>query len=104
MIVHRLSAGWVIAVALVLMTLASMNAAGSAPACKPVTHYGVRGCELPPGQSCPAGHHKQAVGPSNPQMMGPTYLICVPDKPPAKEEPPKSPPKNDEQRSPDPKD
>lgn len=92
---RRLSAGWVIAVGLL-----SVNAAPSDPACKPVTHYGVSGCELLPGQTCPAGHHKQAVNPPNPQMMGPTYLMCVPDKPPAKEEPPKSPPKPD-QRSPD---
>ena len=101
MMVGRLSAKWVIAVALLLATMTSMNAAGQAPACKPVTHYGVSGCELLSNQACPPGHHKQAVGPSNPQMMGPTYLMCVPDKPPAKEEPPKSPPKNDAQRTPD---
>ena len=94
--VRRLSAGWVIAVALL-----SVNAAAAAPACKPVTHYGISGCELLPDHTCPAGHHKQAVGPPNPQMMGPTFLMCVPDKPPAKEEPPKSPPKTAEQKSPD---
>jgi hypothetical protein len=94
--VRRFAAGWVIAGAVL-----SMNAAGPEPACKPVTHYGVSGCELLPGQTCPPGHHKQAVGPSNPQMMGPTFLMCVPDKPPAKDEPPKSPPKTDGQRSPD---
>lgn len=82
------------------VALASMNAAGPAPGCKPVTHYGVSGCELLPDQTCPPGHHKQAVGPPNPQMMGPTFLMCVPDKPPAKEEPPKSPPKNDEKSRP----
>ncbi|MFZ3340419.1 MAG: hypothetical protein WA213_06025 [Terriglobales bacterium] len=80
-----------------------MNAANQTPACKPVTHYGVSGRELLPDRSCPPDHHKQAVGPSNPQMMGPTFLMCVPDKPLAKEGPPKSPPKTDEQKSPDPK-
>ena len=94
MTVRRLFAARVIVVALVLMTLSSTNASGSDPACKPVTHYGVSGCELLPDKTCPAGHHKQAVGPPNPQMMGPTFLMCVPDKPPAKEEP-KSPPKTD---------
>lgn len=98
MMVRRLSAGWVIAVALL-----SLNAAASDAACKPVTHYGVSGCELLPDKTCPAGHHKQAVNPPNPQMMGPTFLMCVPDKPPAKEEPSKSPPKTDEQKSTDPK-
>jgi hypothetical protein len=98
MTIRRLSAGWIIAVA-----LASMNAAGSAPACKPVTHYGVSGCETLPDHTCPVGHHKQAVGPPNPQMMGPTFLMCVPGKPPAKEAPPKAPPKSDEQKSPEPK-
>ena len=109
MMVRRASAGWAMvtlaSITLGTITLASVNAAGSAPECKPVSHYGVNGCELLPGQTCPAGHHKQAVGPSNPQMMGPTYLMCVPDKPPAKEEPPKSTPeapaKPDGQKSPD---
>ncbi|MGA9640719.1 MAG: hypothetical protein WBQ72_04940 [Terriglobales bacterium] len=96
MMLRRLCAGWGIAVALM-----SANAAGEAPACKTVTHYGVSGCEMLPGQTCPAGYHIQAVNPPNPQMMGPTYLMCVPNKPPAKEEPPKSPPKTSEQRSPD---
>jgi hypothetical protein len=97
MILRKFPAGWVVAVALLLMTMASMNAASPEPACKPVTHYGVSGCEILPDHTCPAGHHKQAVGPPNPQMMGPTFLMCVPDKP-AKEEPPKSAP-SDEQKS-----
>jgi hypothetical protein len=91
MMVRRISAVWMIAVA-----LASINAgADSPPACKPVKHYGVSGCEPLPDQTCPPGYHKQAVNPPNPQMMGPTYLMCVADKPPAKEEPPKTPPKTD---------
>ena len=94
MIGLQLSAGWVIAVALL-----SLNAAASDAACKPVTHYGVSGCELLPDKTCPAGHHKQAVNPPNPQMMGPTFLMCVPDKPPAKEEAPKPQPKAEGQKS-----
>ena len=94
MTICRLSGSLMIAIGLI-----SMSAAEPAPGCKPVTHYGVSGCELLPGQTCPAGHHKQAVSPPNPHMMGPTYLMCVPDKPPAKEEPPKPRPKADEQKS-----
>lgn len=103
MIGRKFSAGCVIAFVLVLMTMIPVNAANQTPACKPVTHYGVSGCELLPDRTCPPGHHKQAVGPPNPQMMGPTFLMCVPDRPPAKEEPPKAPPKGDEQKSPEPK-
>jgi hypothetical protein len=103
MIVHKIFAGWVIAVALVLITMISVAAASQAPACKPVTHYGVSGCELLADRTCPPGHYKKAVGPPNPQMMGPTFLMCVSHKPPVKDEPPKSPPKGDQQKSPDPK-
>jgi hypothetical protein len=69
-------------------------AAESSPACEPVKYYGVSGCKLLAGQKCPPGYHKQAVGPPNPQMAGPTYLMCVADKPQPKEQPPKSPPKS----------
>jgi hypothetical protein len=78
----------------IVVALASMMTADPSPACKPVTRYGVSGCELLPDQTCPSGYHKQAVGPSNPQMAGPTFLMCVADKPPAKQEPPKAPPKS----------
>ena len=77
------------------MIAAESIAAEPPPACKPVKHYDVTGCELLPGQTCPPGYHKQAVGPPNPQMAGPTYLMCVADKPQPKEQPPKSPPKSD---------
>jgi len=81
----------------VILGMAALISIGRAearpPACKPVTHYGVSGCASLPDQTCPAGYHKQAVNPPNPKMMGPTYLMCVPDKPPAKEEPPKPQPK-----------
>ena len=59
------------------------------PSCKAVQHYGVKGCDLLPDKSCPPGYHKQAVGPPNPQMMGPTFLMCVADKALEKEQPPK---------------
>lgn len=76
----------------VIVVLLSSMSATESPACKPVKHYGVSGCELLPGQTCPPGYHKQAVGPPNPRMAGPTYLMCVADKPQPKERPPKSPP------------
>jgi hypothetical protein len=88
MIIGRLSA-----ICLIVMSMALMTAAESPPSCKPVNHYGVSGCEVLPDQSCPPGYHKKAVGPPNPQMMGPTFLMCVADKPPAKDEGPKPQPK-----------
>jgi hypothetical protein len=78
----------------IVVLLGSMVTAETAPVCKPVKHYGVGGCQLLPGQTCPPGYHKQAVDPPNPMMKGPTYLMCVPDKPQPKEQPPKSPPKS----------
>ena len=78
-----------------LILLAATAAAEEPPSCKPVEHYGVKGCAPLPGQTCPPGYHKEAVNPPNPKMMGPTYLMCVADKPPAKEEPPKPQPKPD---------
>jgi len=77
---------------LIAALLGAMSAAESSPACKPVKHYEVSGCELLPRQSCPLGYHKQAVGPSNPQMKSSTYLMCVADKQP-KKQPPQTPPK-----------
>jgi hypothetical protein len=71
----------------IVVFLGSMSAAESIPACKPAKHYGVSGCELLPDQTCPAGYHKQAVGPPNPQMKSPTYLMCVADKPRKKQPP-----------------
>ena len=63
-----------------------LASAGEPPSCKPVEHYGVKGCELLEGQTCPAGYHKQAVNPPNAAMMGPTYLMCVPDQKPPQEQ------------------
>jgi hypothetical protein len=84
----------------IVVALASMCAAQNPPDCTPVEHYGVKGCELLPGRTCPAGYHLQAVNPPNARMAGPTRLMCVPDNPPPKkeekpkEEKPDSPPKS----------
>jgi hypothetical protein len=75
------------------LALCSLLSAQSASSCKPVRRYGVSGCEMLPDQSCPAGYHKQAVDPPDPRMKAPSYLMCVADKPPAKEQPPSEPPK-----------
>jgi hypothetical protein len=61
------------------------------PACKQVKYLGVSGCEILRDQTCPPGHHKQAVGPTNPQMKAPTRLMCVPDKPSPRNRHPKTP-------------
>lgn len=68
---------------------ASVAATNTPSACKPVKQYGVSGCELLPDHTCPAGYHKQAVGPPNPQMKAPARLMCVPDKPSDKPSPKK---------------
>jgi hypothetical protein len=82
--------GHPMSVILATLLLSSTSVADSSPACKAVKHYGVSGCELLPNQTCPRGYHKQSVGPSNPQMKSPTYLMCVADKPSSKEQPPKN--------------
>jgi hypothetical protein len=89
----RVSVGAIV-VLLGSITAAEPIAAEPPPACKPVKHYDVSGCEPLPDQTCPPGYHKQAVGPPNPQMAGPTYLMCVADKPQPKEQPPNPPPKS----------
>jgi hypothetical protein len=81
-----------IAIVGTMVGLSLLVGAQSVPGCKSVEHYGVKGCEPLSDQSCPAGHHKQAVGPSNPQMKGPTFLMCVPDKPEPKKQAPVPPP------------
>jgi hypothetical protein len=84
---------------LLLIALGSICFAQTPPDCKPVVYYGVKGCEIHPDRTCPAGYHQQAVSPPDPRMAGPTRLMCVPDKPEPKKEKPKeqkpdSPPKN----------
>lgn len=49
--------------------------------CKPVEHYGVKGCELLADSACLAGYHKQLVCPPDSQVKSPCYEICVPDLP-----------------------
>ncbi|MBZ5667051.1 MAG: hypothetical protein LAO30_20920 [Acidobacteriia bacterium] len=77
-----------------VMLLGSMGAQESSPSCKPVTHYGVSGCERLPDQSCPPGYHQQIVDPPNPRMKAPSYIMCVADQPQPKEKPPSKPPKS----------
>jgi hypothetical protein len=92
---------WMIAGVIVVLFgsfLISESAAQSSPACKPVTHYGVSGCERLPDQSCPAGYHQQVVDPPNPRMGAPSYIMCVADKPQPKEQPHSKPPKRDSYR------
>ena len=75
------------AFSLTIVGLSLIAAAESPPpACKPVEHYGVKGCEPLPDQTCPPGYHKQAVNPPNPMMKTPTYLMCVADQPQPKDE------------------
>jgi hypothetical protein len=76
------------------MISAKSIAAEPPPACKPVKHYGVSGCELLPDRTCPPGYHQQVVDPPDPRMKAPSYIMCVPDKPQPKEQPPTTPPKS----------
>jgi len=76
----------ILGLGLVAAGLGLVSATEPPPSCKPVQHYGVKGCEPLPDQSCPAGYHKQAVEPSDPRMKGPTFLMCVPNEPPPKEQ------------------
>ncbi len=82
----------------IVVLLGSMIAAewtaAESPACKPVKRYGVSGCELLPDRTCPRGYHQQVVDPPDPRMKAPSYLMCVPDKPQPKEQPPTTPPKS----------
>jgi len=77
-----------------ILLLSTLSATEPGHPCKAVTRYGVSGCELQPDQSCPAGYHKQVVDPPDPRMKGPSYLMCVADKPQPKEQPPNQSPKN----------
>lgn len=53
------------------------------PDCRPITYFGVTGCEPSVNPACPAGYHLQAVGPTNPAMKAPTRQICVADSKPS---------------------
>jgi len=78
----------------IVILLGSLCAAESSPTCKPVKRYGVSGCELRPDRTCPPGYHQEAVGPPDPRMKAPAYLMCVADKPKPREQPPDAPPKS----------
>jgi len=80
----------------ICLSLVVTVSAQQGDSCKPVQHYGVKGCQLLPDKTCPSGYHKQAVNPPNPQMMGPTFLMCVADKAPEKGQPPKQEPQKGE--------
>ena len=65
------------------------------PDCKPITYFGVSGCELSAQRECPKGYHKQAACPTNPMMKAPCRMICVKDaapkpKPDSGKQPPAS--------------
>jgi hypothetical protein len=49
------------------------------PDCKPITYFGVSGCELSAQGECPNGYHKQAACPTNPMIKAPCRMICVKD-------------------------
>jgi hypothetical protein len=52
------------------------------PECKPITYFGVSGCELSAQGECPKGYHKQAACPANPMIKAPCRMICVKDAAP----------------------
>jgi hypothetical protein len=52
------------------------------PDCKPITYFGVSGCELSAQGECPKGYHKQAACPANPMIKAPCRMICVKDAAP----------------------
>jgi hypothetical protein len=69
------------------------------PDCKPITYFGVSGCELSAQGECPKGYHKQAACPTNPMIKAPCRMICVKDaapktkpKPDSEQQPEKQPP------------
>ncbi len=59
------------------------------PDCKPLTYFGVSGCEPTPQGECPKGYHKQAACPTNPMMKAPCRMVCVADSKPENKAKPK---------------
>jgi hypothetical protein len=55
------------------------------PGCKPLTYFGVQGCEPDQGK-CLKGYHKKAACPSDPRMKAPCRLVCVADEPGKKDD------------------
>jgi hypothetical protein len=76
-----------------ILLLGALSLAQSGSECKPVTRYGVSGCELRPDHTCPPGYHQQIVDPPDPRMKAPSFLMCVPDKPQPKDQKPEPPAK-----------
>jgi hypothetical protein len=63
------------------------------PECKPITYFGVSGCE-PTGQGeCPKGYHVQVACPTNPMIKAPCRKVCVADSAPEEKTGPKAKPK-----------
>ena len=85
-----------LAVCAFALLLGSMLAQDPPASCKPITRYGVTGCELLPDRTCPAGYHQKVVDPPDPRMKAPSVLMCVPDKPEPqqKDKPTDKPPKS----------
>jgi len=54
--------------------------------CKPVTRYGVHGCDPLRNGSCPTGYDWISVCPPNPMMKAPCRLMCVPHRKEEKKE------------------
>jgi len=50
--------------------------------CKPITYFGISGCELSAQGECPKGYHKQTACPTNPMIKAPCRVICVKDAAP----------------------
>jgi hypothetical protein len=46
--------------------------------CKPVTRYGIHGCDPVPNGRCPKGYDWIGVCPFNPMMKAPCVKMCVP--------------------------
>src|SRR5260370_20173367 len=59
------------------------------PACKPLTYFGVHGCEPSAQGTCLKGYHKQLACPTNPMMKVPCRVVCVADSETKKRRPTK---------------
>ena len=62
------------------------------PECKPLTYFGVSGCEPTLQGACPKGYHKQAACPTDPRMKAPCRMVCVADGKPENKTKPKPKP------------
>jgi hypothetical protein len=55
------------------------------PGCRPLTYFGVQGCEPDQGR-CLKGYHKKPACPTDPRMKAPCRLVCVADEPGQKDD------------------